>query len=116
LTAASDGFRIISVLKKTESDLIDEIERRLVGKFAPLPAGLIATAVEDAYVRFEDSLIRDYLPLLVERRAHNELARLALDHDPSIELARRAADADLTMELAELASDAELAVELTPTH
>jgi hypothetical protein len=104
------------VLKKSESDRIDEVERRLVRKFAQLPVGLIATAVDDAYLRFEDSLIRDYVPLLVERRAYNELARLALDHDPSIEWARRAADADLTMELAELASGTELAVELTPTH
>jgi hypothetical protein len=104
------------VLKKSESDRIDEVERRLVRKFAQLPVGLIATAVDDAYLRFEDSLIRDYVPLLVERRAYNELARLALDHDPSIEWARRAADADLTMELAGLASGTELAVELTPTH
>jgi len=104
------------VLRKSESDRIDEVERRLVRKFAQLPVGLIATAVEDAYLRFEYSLIRAYLPLLVERRAHNELARLALDHDPPIELARQAADADLTMELAELASDTELAVDLTPTH
>ena len=74
------------MLRKSESDRIDEVERRLVRKFAQLPVGLIATAVEDAYLRFEDSLIRDYVPLLVERRAHNELARLALDHDPSIEI------------------------------
>lgn len=60
--------------------------RLLVGKSSQLPVGLIATVVEDAYMHFEQSVIRDYIPLLVERRAHNELARLASDLDLSIEL------------------------------
>jgi hypothetical protein len=81
------GLRIISMLKQSERELIDAVERRLVSKFAQLPAGLIATAVEDAHMRFEQSVIRDYIPLLTERRAHNELARIASDPDLSIELA-----------------------------
>ena len=76
---------------------------------------MTANAVEDAYMRFEQSMIRDYIPLLVERRAHKDLARLASDPDLSIELARMASDPDLTMEMARLASDPDLTIEMAPT-
>jgi hypothetical protein len=59
--------------KKSERELVDEVVERLGGKFPQLPVGLIATAVEDAYMHLGQSVIRDYIPLLVERRAHNEL-------------------------------------------
>ena len=72
------------MLKKSEPELIDEVERRLVCKFAQLPVGLIATTVEDAHMRFEQSVIRDYIPLLTERRANNELVRLASDPDQTL--------------------------------
>ena len=89
--------------KKNERELIEEVEQRLVRKFAHLSAGLIATAVDDAYLRFESSLIRDYIPLLVERRAHNELASIT-------------PDSDLSVELAQLTSDPELSIAMAPTH
>ncbi len=60
--------------KKSELELVDEVVGRLVGQFPQLPAGLIATAVEDAYMHLAQSVIRDYIPLLVERRARMELA------------------------------------------
>ena len=72
------------MLKKSEPELIDEVERRLVCKFAQLPVGLIAITVEDAHMRFEQSVIRDYIPLLTERRANNELVRLASDPDQTL--------------------------------
>jgi hypothetical protein len=52
-----------------------------VGKFSQLPTGLIATAVEDAYKHLAQSVIRDYILLLVERRAWNWpcLPRIAID-------------------------------------
>ena len=46
-------------------------------RFSELPAGRIAIAVEDAHTRFEDSVIRDFIPLLVERRVSQELSRFA---------------------------------------
>ena len=48
-----------------------------MGKFSQLPTGLIATAVEDADKHLAQSVIRDYILLLVERRACMELALLA---------------------------------------
>jgi hypothetical protein len=65
---------IDNVPKKSERDLIDDVEHRLAEKFSEVPAGLVATAVDDAYRRFERSVIRDYVPLLVERRVRDELA------------------------------------------
>lgn len=63
--------------KKSERELIDDVEQRLVDRFADVPAGLVATTVDDAYRRFEHSVIRDFIPLLVERRVTDELARVA---------------------------------------
>ena len=77
---------MLSVAKKSERELLDEVVRLLEGKFVQLPVGLIATVIEDAYMHFEQSAIRDYILLLVERRAHKELARLASDPALSVEL------------------------------
>ena len=73
--------------KKSEREVLGEVVQRLMGEFSRLPVGLIATAVEDAYMHFEQSVIRDYIPLLVERRTRNELALLAANPDLSCELA-----------------------------
>jgi hypothetical protein len=78
LTGVKCSLRILSMAKKSERELMDEVVNRLTGAFAQLPAGLITTAVEDAYMHFTHSVIRDYLPLLVERRARKELALLDL--------------------------------------
>jgi CRISPR/Cas system-associated exonuclease Cas4 (RecB family) len=76
------------VSKKSERELIDQVEHRLVERFADVPAGRIATAVDDAVSRFQHSVIRDFIPLLVERRVAGELSRLAAEQsDRSGELA-----------------------------
>ncbi|BBZ09208.1 hypothetical protein MDOR_33770 [Mycolicibacterium doricum] len=58
---------------KSERELIDEVKNRLVAKFSDVPEGRIMIAVEEAYANFTDSLIRDFVPLLVERRVGDEL-------------------------------------------
>lgn len=63
------------MLKKTERDMIDDVENRLVEKFAELPAARVSAAVDQAHARFAQSRIRDFVPLLVERRVTSELAR-----------------------------------------
>ena len=73
--------------KKSERELVDEVVQCLGRKFPQLPVGLIATAVDDAYMHLEQSVIRDYIPLLVERRARNELLLLAANSLLSRELA-----------------------------
>jgi hypothetical protein len=54
---------------------IDAVERRLAQKYAELPHDRVAGVVQHAYARFNKSKLRDFVPLLVERRAGEELAR-----------------------------------------
>jgi hypothetical protein len=61
----------------SEQLLIAEIERRLTSKYAQLPPDQISSAIQNAHARFEQSPIRDFVPLLVERRARAELAGAA---------------------------------------
>ncbi|MDT5092030.1 MAG: hypothetical protein QOH60_1393 [Mycobacterium sp.] len=55
---------------------MEEIRERLTGKFAQVPPDQIAGAVAQAHARFENSKVRDFVPLLVERRATRELSGL----------------------------------------
>ena len=61
---------------KTEDQVFTEIESRLTAKFADLPPARVTTIIEGAREQFAGSTIRDFVPLLVERRADEELARL----------------------------------------
>jgi hypothetical protein len=61
----------------SEAALIDEVEQRLGQRFAQLPSDDITHAVAQAHARFTQSPVRDFIPLLVERRAGAELSRHA---------------------------------------
>lgn len=54
---------------------IDVVERRLAEKYAELPHDHVAAVVQRVHARFNQSTVRDYVPLLVERRATEELSR-----------------------------------------
>ena len=54
---------------------IDAVEHLLAQKYAELPHDHVAGVVQHAYARFTESKVRDFVPLLVERRAREELAR-----------------------------------------
>jgi hypothetical protein len=58
----------------SEQTLIDEVARRLARKYATLPPDQVSTVVQRVHARFQQSRIRDFVPLLVERRAGHELA------------------------------------------
>ena len=60
-----------------ERALISEVERRLAKKYTALPEDHIAAVVGHAYARFQSSRVRDYIPLLVERRADEKLEELS---------------------------------------
>jgi hypothetical protein len=57
-----------------EEALIDEVQQRLTQKYAHLSSGDVSAAVEAALTVFERSSIRDFVPLLVERRANAHLS------------------------------------------
>ena len=65
---------------KTEEQVFSEIETRLTAKFADLPPARVTTVIDGARQQFADSTIRDFVPLLVERRAEEELARQLADN------------------------------------
>jgi hypothetical protein len=59
----------------SEAALIDEVHQRLVSKFSHVPKEQISVTVAQAHARFEHSRVRDFIPLLVERRAKVMLAQ-----------------------------------------
>ena len=58
--------------------MIGEVEQRLAKKYETLPHDHIAAVVQHAYSKFRSSRVRGYIPLLVERRADEELEELSV--------------------------------------
>src|ERR1700694_5247008 len=65
----------VDVAQISETLLIDQVVQRLTTRYAGLPPDQVAGAVRSAHARFEQSPIREFVPLLVERRARSELSR-----------------------------------------
>jgi hypothetical protein len=65
----------VDVAKISETLLIDQVVQRLATRYADLPPEQVAGAVQSAHARFEQCPIREFVPLLVERRARAELSR-----------------------------------------
>jgi hypothetical protein len=63
------------VAELSEQSMVAEVEQRLTTNFPHVAADKIARVVQTAHSRFEQSRVRDFIPLLVERRAKAELAR-----------------------------------------
>lgn len=69
LTDSRSSFRLVSVGRRTEQDQVNDVETRLREKFPSLPSEHVTAAVSDAHKHFVTSTVRDYIALLVERRA-----------------------------------------------
>ncbi|MET0474049.1 MAG: hypothetical protein ABW001_05360 [Mycobacterium sp.] len=63
----------------SEQAAIARLEQRLTTMYSALPADRISTAVRAARARFDDSPVRDFVPLLVERRVRAQLAEVLRD-------------------------------------
>lgn len=72
-TAHQFGF-MVTVVPQGERAQIDAVRRRLAQKYAELPHDYVTAVVQHTYARFDGSTVRDFIPLLVERRASEELA------------------------------------------
>ncbi len=59
----------------SEAALIDDVRQRLLSKYRHVSREQVCTVVADAHAHFTDSRVRDFVPLLVERRAAEELSR-----------------------------------------
>lgn len=65
-----------------ERALIDDVERRLAKEYAAFSADYVAAVVQHVYARFDTSRVRGFIPLLVERRAAEELRSSRADLVP----------------------------------
>lgn len=67
----------VEVAQISEALLIDQVVARLKTSYADLPPDQVSGAAHSAHARFEQSPIREFVPLLVERLARAELSRSA---------------------------------------
>lgn len=63
--------------RQEELQHIEMIASTLKVKHADTPADTVTEIVDDAYSRFDGQPIRDFVPLLVERRAQERLGGVA---------------------------------------
>lgn len=63
------------MITKSEEQVIAEMENRLAVKFTGVPPAEVASVIAQARNIFANSQVRDFIPLLVERRATDELVR-----------------------------------------
>lgn len=62
----------------TDEKIVDEVVGRLANRYPSVGPELIARRAWDALKAFVNPTIRDYLPLLVERRVVRELKSVSL--------------------------------------
>ncbi len=68
-----------TVREVSEQALIGQVVERLARNHPAVPQEVVATLVNAAHSRFDQSKIRDFVPMLVERRAKVQLAKLGAD-------------------------------------
>ena len=66
---------MVTGVPQEERAQMDAVQRRLAHKYTELPHDHVAAVVQHVYTRFNQSTVRDYVPLLVERRAREELSK-----------------------------------------
>lgn len=62
-----------AVIELSEQTIIDQVAGRLSGKYPTIPTDTLAAVVRDVHARFDGRPVREYVPLLVERFAGQEL-------------------------------------------
>jgi hypothetical protein len=64
------------VIELSEQTVIEKLVAHLTSRYPGLARSTVESVVHDVHARFDGSPLRDYIPLLVERNAKAELARL----------------------------------------
>jgi hypothetical protein len=64
------------VIESNEHVSIDHIVARLTSRYPAIAVSTVAAVVRDVHARYDDRLLRDFVPLFVERNARSELDRL----------------------------------------
>ena len=75
---ASGSRPAVSDEVRYEHEAIARVEDALEAEFAGrVPASTVADTVAAVHERFQDAKVREFVPLMVERRAHAKLAAIA---------------------------------------
>lgn len=65
-------------MPREDRALICDVERRLAEKYSDLPLDHVTAVVRHAYHQLQSSRVRGFIPLLVQRRADEELGELSV--------------------------------------
>ena len=87
LTAGFAAQTLQFVSDLSEQVAMARLEQRLHSIYAALSPDEISAAVHDARARFDKSPVRDFIPLLVERRVRAQLAEMELRATDRVNLA-----------------------------
>jgi hypothetical protein len=68
---------------RQERASIDDIVCRLAETYTAFSADYVAAVVQHVYAQFRNSRVRNFIPLLVERRASEELGLLKPEMAPA---------------------------------
>jgi hypothetical protein len=68
----------VAVIESSEQTIIAQVADRLTRKYPTIPADTLTAVVRGVHARFDGRPVREFVPLLVERFAANELDRLSL--------------------------------------
>lgn len=63
------------MVQVSEQTQVQQVRERLMRAFPDLPPERVTEVVRQAHMDFQRSTVRDFVPLLVERIAHNKLCR-----------------------------------------
>jgi len=63
----------VAVIELSEQTIIDRVADRLTRKYPTIPAETLTAIVRNVHARFDGRPVREYVPLLVERFAGQEL-------------------------------------------
>lgn len=64
-------------MSREERAMISDVERRLAEKYSALPTDHVTAVVRHVYSQLQSSRVRGFIPLLVQRRADDELGELS---------------------------------------
>ena len=74
MTNSGESSRFMGhTMQVSEDTLLADIQQRLTYEFPHVEPLAVNTLIRQEHARFETSQIRDFVPLLVEKRARREL-------------------------------------------
>jgi hypothetical protein len=104
----------VTGVPQEERAQIEAVEHRLAQKYSEVPHDRVAAVVQRVYARFTQSKVRDYVPLLVERRAREELIRSTAGEAVFANAGRAVAASEIVYERHSTSRAAHVAVDTRP--